>query len=1102
MGLKMGIGNIQNPYQTDYTGLVDQQLGTAYLVVKEMVKNLGLLNQVSHYMPQLVSIGNAIDELLELEVNLPTLNKLAELIDEIIALAPHIINVSNVSDEIVNVDDSLGDIINVSNNIGLIEDASSLLNSLSEDTGASKVGTLNGSTVQEYLDSLTLNLNNFKTLLQEPVGSNSVGYDPNYNYQIGSIGRAIKDIPSTLDPAGTAAALIDTHNHEANAHPELTSFITAEANRAESAAQAATVNSNVYDTVADGMAASSDGEYFLVVGSNANEIARLFKRVNSGSSSLIGSYPAKSYVDTKANIASPQFTGSPKAPSSNTDYTENLQLANLFTVQSLTRVHRAVNLDVDLNGVMVLNQAQSRSPVLSFTGDTTKDVIVEFPTDGAGYTRILRHAGQGNGIITFKHTGQSTSIALSRGDVVLTISTGNTLIRVGVEPAQVRDILSELDSLKNKELGSSGDESISYMGLYVPGVYYKKGDGVKFGNDYYRVKDLDEITNNMVKNPRFNQNGSGWQGVGNKLIQRGNGTYHLVTSGDKPAGQLILGQNVDQNVPTKPGDIWSASITVENRSTSPITVRLGLFFAGSTVVYSADRTIPASTAITVKHENVAATPGSNGVRITLNLSDGSGVPDGTEIILSKPIFNRGSTVLNYFDGSFPAEEGITYSWDGTVDQSISKKTVKIDKAILGSPGIDQNWTKYIGDLGSSGETENRPIGEYHPQYIEKSGSLIMNYMTRDRTIGFNWGSSALNITYDDGETWEQLHNFAGSQTTFIREMENGELLVGVSKTGFAEVYLSSGFRKGTPVSWSKVLQSHSTYTNFAAAWGVFDEGNMILLIDYGGKAGMPFGSSPKVPDGENARYAYMSLDFGKTWKIIFDLNEWAISNGYATPDENGKPQARGFHCHGIAFDKWWDRIWITFGDNATVAGLNSCGGTCYSDDFGKTWKAANWGKDSQHISPSNSRHQLVGIFPMEKCVLFGTDSSPNGIHRIDRSQGKHVAGEYIIDVAYAYSEETLLTHLCQGIYQAKHLPNQPVIFAFGAEGQSRKSFMVATYDGYNFKLIWESPVNNARGHGIRLVAGPTRQGNLVARLIDSIDGVVKQYQLIGECPTY
>lgn len=871
------------------------------------------------------------------------------------------------------------------------------------------------------------------------------------------------------------------------------------ANLATRAADAATVNSKVYPDLETGRLATADGDYFLVLGFNADEASRLYLRVNSGTTSLQKIYPSLAATAGKAPISSPAFLGTPTAPNANLSYENSSQIATLNAVNALTRNHRSIAVTAPL---MTLTVEQARFPVVSFTGALNADTIIEIPVDGAGLTRIFRVATTSDYSLTVRHVAQTGGVVLRRGEVASTISNGPSVIRVGVSVEQIAAINAAIAALEDANIEFDGMDQLRYVGVYSATQQYKKGESVKYNDSYFYADSLTETQVNYALNPLFNSNGSGWQTAGTSTIKRGDGVFHYRLVADKASGGLLL-SNTGNQESTTAGELWSAAIVVTNYSAVNFSVRLGLFFSGSTTAYAGPTVILAGQSVRVLHQGIPATAGSTGVRITISNAVGDAIPSGTEISFSEPVLSKGAVAIGYFDGSFASSDDISYAWLGDPLSSHSLKIEKVEQSTIGVPGDDPKWIKYLADIPAGGGGSVAPIGVFTPTITEKPGQEIMCVMTLDRTIGFNWGSSNLNMTYDDGETWELLRAFPGMQTTFVRELENGELLVGVNNSNLpAEAWLSSGFRKGGDVTWSKVLTAHSTYTNFASAWGVFDDGNMVLLIDYGGKAGVNYGSTPVVPDGENARYAYMSLDFGKTWKTIFDLNEWALSNGYATMDDQGQPQARGFHCHGIAYDKWWDRIWITFGDNTALAGMNSCGGTCYSDDFGKTWRAANWGKDSQHLSPTGSRHQNVGIWPMQDCILFGTDSSPNGVHRIERSQGKNIVGEYVINIAYAYSDEPMLTHLCQGIYQAINIPNQPVFFAFGAEGAIRKSFIVATRDGFDFKLVWESAEPNARGMGLRLIAGPTRQGNLVSRITDNIDGVVTNFQVIGPAPIY
>lgn len=673
-------------------------------------------------------------------------------------------------------------------------------------------------------------------------------------------------------------------------------------------------------------------------------------------------------------------------------------------------------------------------------------------------------------------------------------------LRVNSTTATLQKIYPTLEAVKNAQ----SLKQIKYVGAYDEDRLYAEGEAVKSGGNYYYAEDLRIERKNQVKNPLFNAVGGqirrGWTSVGTTSSDYGNGRWSLSMVGEKASGVLIIGQTIEHNVPAQKDQVWSASIEVENTSGTDVHIRLGILVTGSATFFGPDTLVPAGSKVIVKNENVLLTASnSSAARLEIRNWTSGPIPDGTALTFSKPMLNLGGAAFAYFDGFSHGSLNTEYSWEGEPNASASIELIRNAAQKLGVPGVDSRWMKYLGDIEAV--DSGMPMHAFVPVRTEKVGSQIPSAYTLDRTIGFNVGSSNLNMTLDDGNTWETLHVFAGSQTDTVRQLENGELFVTTSNSSGASAWVSSGFASGGPISFTKTLDAHSKFIKWVSGWSIFDDGNLIAMIDYGGKAGMEY-AGEIVPDGQNARFAYLSLDFGKTWKTIFDLNKWVVDNGYGTPDDDGVMQGRGVHCHGIAYDKWWNRIWITFGDNTTIASINSIGGTCYSDDFGDLWKAANWGKDSQAESPSNSRHQFVGIWPMPGCILFGTDSAPNGVHRIERSQGKYPAREYTFNIGYAYSDEPMLTHLCQSITQPKHLPNQPAVFGFGAEGYARKSFIVATYDGFDFRLLWESEQPNAVGRGLRSVCGPTRMGNMVVKEIDTVSGVSVISQLKGPFPVY
>lgn len=101
---------------------------------------------------------------------------------------------------------------------------------------------------------------------------------------------------------------IAAHNNDASAHPQLRSFITSEANRAETAANAAAVTANVFDSTASGIAGTTNGQYFSVVSPTDNNYLDLYRNA-SGVATYQKSYPSTALVNQLSN-ASNKLTGS------------------------------------------------------------------------------------------------------------------------------------------------------------------------------------------------------------------------------------------------------------------------------------------------------------------------------------------------------------------------------------------------------------------------------------------------------------------------------------------------------------------------------------------------------------------------------------------------------------------------------------------------------------------------------------------------------------------------------------------------------------------------------------------------------------------------
>lgn len=120
-----------------------------------------------------------------------------------------------------------------------------------------------------------------------------------------TIEERLNAIPDEVDAAGTAAGKVNEHNSEVDAHPELktaiitetTAKVTQEANRAETAADAAALNGKVFQTTADGLAAVAEGEFFSVPSTLDKEYMILYRHDAGSVATEIKRYPSRQAVD-------------------------------------------------------------------------------------------------------------------------------------------------------------------------------------------------------------------------------------------------------------------------------------------------------------------------------------------------------------------------------------------------------------------------------------------------------------------------------------------------------------------------------------------------------------------------------------------------------------------------------------------------------------------------------------------------------------------------------------------------------------------------------------------------------------------------------------
>lgn len=326
--------------------------------------------------------------------------------------------------------------------------------------------------------------------------------------------------------------------------------------------------------------------------------------------------------------------------------------------------------------------------------------------------------------------------------------------------------------------------------------------------------------------------------------------------------------------------------------------------------------------------------------------------------------------------------------------------------------------------------------------VADGGNRNVLWISNDNTTLFAQGFNVLYRSVDHGATWQSLHSFtsnASSNVYGVRQLSNGELLVSQANNGSSSaglLFLSSGYPTlGASATWTQVLQAGNgiaTNVYISGQWGMSSYNNIVVVSEYGGKT-----------TNNNARYVYLSLDYGQTWKIIFDIGN--------SPDGQT-------HVHGTAYDPWWNAIWLVNGD--TSANHK----TRITFDFGNTWQVVD------------SANQFTGIIPLAGTVVFESDTSPSGMYTIARGSPDSIAAPSI-----AYNLGSGLIY--QGQMPFRSPSTGLCLFPF-TSATTEPGVVVGSYDGLHFATLWTDTITYGAGLGPLNIVGPMDNGLIYGALDD------------------
>lgn len=382
---------------------------------------------------------------------------------------------------------------------------------------------------------------------------------------------------------------------------------------------------------------------------------------------------------------------------------------------------------------------------------------------------------------------------------------------------------------------------------------------------------------------------------------------------------------------------------------------------------------------------------------------------------------------------------------------------------------------------------DRPV-EYANATVTAAGSSrnIIGILNDKATFLLNGGSGTTHTLYvstDNGATSTIAKAFNDStyRVDGAVETPNGELLVSVQKSSaVSEVWRSTGWVSTNPTAatWAKVWSSRSTSTGVLVRvrWGLNQNtiapswskhSGAVFMSEYGPNSG---GSGAPTDPQDAAIRVYMSTDDGITWRTIFNLVDYAAS---VWPTESR------FHIHAVAYDPWFNRVLVSFGDggNATTG---HCG-IVYSDNPEAT--APTWTLVPSS-STSTSREQVTTMIATEAGISCLSDGQPNGIRLLPRRKGRTYGALIESVLTEGYNVGPIGSTLYRSGGLTSPHPGLP-IFACMIESSStgRLPGIFISYDGITWREFYRHGTATSGGApGIERAFGPTVDGKIIASI--------------------
>lgn|GEM_PF-6118826 len=196
---------------------------------------------------------------------------------------------------------------------------------------------------------------------------------------------------------------------------------------------------------------------------------------------------------------------------------------------------------------------------------------------------------------------------------------------------------------------------------------------------------------------------------------------------------------------------------------------------------------------------------------------------------------------------------------------------------------------------------------------------------------------------DDGNNWETVATSPQGSLHSMYWTNDGEVLLGFNNV----VRKSVGWSENpTTVTWKTVVTNSKGVG--ILPWGIDGDGTKFIVTEYSGQ------------DRSESRYVWISTDMGETFNVVIDKYDIDPTNTS--------------HMHGVCYDKWADRFFLSHGHGVIE-------GVYWSDDDGVTWNLveADFELDAAPTTLTATANGIVG----------GSDSGRAGLYGIPRVENPH-----------------------------------------------------------------------------------------------------------------